>query len=411
MTPQPTSVRRLAALAEPLAPSALRGFHAELFDAVLWDGDLDRVVALTAAAVGAPVAIVVPRLQLAHVSPRTDGALVAAVVRHVAERMRGRPAKVPAEVLAEAPIARRGEPLGAVLMLAAPDAPRPAGADDDPDARATLLDCLHFAATAALARVAALELRARVEQDLHGALLQQLREQPDADPQLVAQRAARLGCDLTHGAVALCVEPVPGRERTAAALIAELHPGALVEPAGARVAALLPLRGDEAALERVRELVARLEPHGAAGASRHCAEVSRLGEALEEAELVLDVIGLADEAVDLDSAMSGTYRLLFRLLASHPGEVSALFEATVAPLVRYDDHHRTDLVATLATYLELNGNMNATAARIFAHRHTVAYRLDRIRELTGLDPADGEHRERLGLGLKAHRLLRRDAAE
>lgn len=400
MTPQPTSVRRLAALAEPPAPSALRGFHAELFDAVLWDGDLDRVVALTAAAVGAPVAIVVPRLQLAHVSPRTDGTLVAAVVRHVGERMRGRPAKVPAEVLAEAPIARRGEPLGAVLMLAAPDAA------NDPDLRAAQLDCLHYAATATLARIAAIELRASVEQDLHGALLQQLREQPDADPQLIAQRAARLGCDLTHGAVALCVEPVPGRERAAAALIAELHPGALVEPAGARIAALLPLRGDD--LERVRELVTRLEPHGAAGASRHCPGVSSLGEALEEAELVLDVIGLADETVDLDSAMSGTYRLLFRLLATHPGEVSALFEATVAPLVRYDDHHRTDLVATLATYLELNGNMNATAARIFAHRHTVAYRLDRIRELTGLDPADGEHRERLGLGLKAHRLLRRD---
>ncbi|MDO8188949.1 helix-turn-helix domain-containing protein [Conexibacter sp. JD483] len=405
MTPQTPTVRRLAALSEPLAPSALRGFHAELFDAVLWDGDLDRVVALTAAAVGAPVAIVVPRLQLAHVSPRIDGMLVASVVRHVAERMRGRPAKVPAEVLAEAPIARRGELLGAVLMLAAPDAAKP----EDPDTRATLLDCLHYAATATLARVAAIELRASVEQDLHGALLQQLREQPDADPQLVAQRAARLGCDLTHGAVALCVEPVPGRERTAAALIGELHPGALVEPAGARIAALLPLTGDTAALERVRELVTRLEPHGAAGASRHCTQVEGLGEALEEAELVLDVIGLADEAVDLDSAMSGTYRLLFRLLATHPGEVSALFEATVAPLVRYDDHHRTDLVATLATYLELNGNMNATAARIFAHRHTVAYRLDRIRELTGLDPADGEHRERLGLGLKAHRLLRRDA--
>jgi len=405
MTPQPTSLRRLAALAEPLAPSALRGFHAELFDAVLWDGDLDRVVALTAAAVGAPVAIVVPRLQLAHVSPRTDGALVAAVVRHVAERMRGRPAKVPAEVLAEAPIARRGEPLGAVLMLAAPGAPPGEG---DPDERAATLDCLHVAATATLARIAAIELRATVEQELHGALLQQLREQPEADPQLIAQRAARLGCDLTHGAVALCVEPLPGRERTVAALVAELHPGALVEPADGRLAALLPLSGDAAALERVRALVTRLEPHGAAGASRHCAEIARLGEALEEAELVLDVVGLADAAVDLDSAMSGTYRLLFRLLASHPGEVSALFEATVAPLVRYDEHHRTDLVATLATYLELNGNMNATAARVFAHRHTVAYRLDRIRELTGLDPADGEHRERLGLGLKAHRLLRRD---
>ena len=48
--------------------------------------------------------------------------------------------------------------------------------------------------------------------------------------------------------------------------------------------------------------------------------------------------------------------------------------------------------------------MNATARAIHAHRHTVAYRLDRIRELTGLDPSATEDRERLGLGLKAMRV-------
>lgn len=49
--------------------------------------------------------------------------------------------------------------------------------------------------------------------------------------------------------------------------------------------------------------------------------------------------------------------------------------------------------------------MNATARAIFAHRHTVGYRLDRVRELTGLDPGASEDRERLGLGIKAYRIL------
>ena len=70
----------------------------------------------------------------------------------------------------------------------------------------------------------------------------------------------------------------------------------------------------------------------------------------------------------------------------------------MAPIVRYDDQYRTDLVGTLEAWLEHNGNMNATAAAIFAHRHTVAYRLERVRELTGLDPDGSEDRERLGLG-------------
>ena len=101
----------------------------------------------------------------------------------------------------------------------------------------------------------------------------------------------------------------------------------------------------------------------------------------------------------------GTYRLLFRVLASHPEEVRSFYEDTVAPIVKYDDQYRTDLVWTLESYLEQNCNMNATAAAIYAHRHTVAYRLDRVRELTGLDPMQSEDRERLGLGLKAYRII------
>jgi sugar diacid utilization regulator len=37
-------------------------------------------------------------------------------------------------------------------------------------------------------------------------------------------------------------------------------------------------------------------------------------------------------------------------------------------------------------------------------RATVAHRLERIQELTGLDAAVHEDREQLGLGLKIHRL-------
>jgi DNA-binding PucR family transcriptional regulator len=85
--------------------------------------------------------------------------------------------------------------------------------------------------------------------------------------------------------------------------------------------------------------------------------------------------------------------------------VRSFFEDTVAPIVRYDEQYSSDLVGTLTAYLSSNCNMNATAQSIYAHRHTVSYRLDRIRELTGLDPLTSEDRERLGLGLKAYRII------
>lgn len=93
------------------------------------------------------------------------------------------------------------------------------------------------------------------------------------------------------------------------------------------------------------------------------------------------------------------------MLASHPEEIRTSYAMTIEAVVRYDDQYRTELVRTLQAYLDANSNMNATAAAIFAHRHTVAYRLERIHELTGLDPMLSEHRERLGLGLKVNRIL------
>ena len=49
--------------------------------------------------------------------------------------------------------------------------------------------------------------------------------------------------------------------------------------------------------------------------------------------------------------------------------------------------------------------MAGTAAKLFTHRHTIRYRLERVRELTGLDVASTDGREKLSLGLKAMRVL------
>ena len=111
------------------------------------------------------------------------------------------------------------------------------------------------------------------------------------------------------------------------------------------------------------------------------------------------------EALEDGIAASGVYRLLFRALISDPQEVRSFYDDTVEPVVRYDTQYRSDLLDTLEEYLASDCNMNATARAIYAHRHTVAYRLDRVRELTGLDPAATEDRERLGLGIKAYRIL------
>ena len=261
------------------------------------------------------------------------------------------------------------------------------------------------------------EAREEVEENLRGSFLEDVRARPDLGAREIVRRAGRLGCDLARGAVVLCAELTTDRPRHVVATISGDHPGALAQhmddgAAGGpgRVYALLPAVGaddaPERTLERARALAERLGRHGTVGLSSFYTDPGELARAIQEAELVLDVLRRSDGGGEgLGDIGTGTYRLLFRVLASHPEEVRSFYEDTVAPIVRYDDQYRTDLVATLEAYFEHNCNMNATAAAIFAHRHTVAYRLERVKELTSLDPTQSEDRERLGLGLKAYRII------
>ena len=154
-------------------------------------------------------------------------------------------------------------------------------------------------------------------------------------------------------------------------------------------------------------MVLRLRSHGPAAVSSFYPDPGELHQALREAELVLGVVrrdGRLADQIDA-GAGDGVYRLLFRALVSDPDEVRSFYKDTVAPVVGYDRQYRSELLSTLEAYLAQDCNMNATARAIFAHRHTVAYRLDRVRELTGLDPGSSADRERLGLGIKAFRIL------
>jgi DNA-binding PucR family transcriptional regulator len=102
---------------------------------------------------------------------------------------------------------------------------------------------------------------------------------------------------------------------------------------------------------------------------------------------------------------TGAYRLLLPAMSDDPAELERFYSDTIATLVAYDEQYGTELVKTLETFLANDGSMTATFKELFTHRHTIRYRLERIKELTGLDVNSTDGRERLSLGLKAMRVL------
>ena len=92
-------------------------------------------------------------------------------------------------------------------------------------------------------------------------------------------------------------------------------------------------------------------------------------------------------------------------MSEDPGELERFYAETVAPLSAYDEQYETELVTTIEAYLENDGNVTPTADQLFTHRHTIRYRLERVKELSGHDITSTEGREKLGLGLKSMRVL------
>jgi sugar diacid utilization regulator len=125
------------------------------------------------------------------------------------------------------------------------------------------------------------------------------------------------------------------------------------------------------------------------GRSRRVEDPLQLQRAFDEALLALNVVEGDSERIELAYDETGTYQLLLPYMRD-PAELKRFYRETVRPL---------------ATFLDCDANVNATASRLITHRHTIRYRFERVRELTGLDVSSTDGREKLSLGLKAMRVL------
>jgi sugar diacid utilization regulator len=258
--------------------------------------------------------------------------------------------------------------------------------------------------------------------DFLGALL--ARELTDRE-ELVA-RARELSLDVGEGAsmiVARARPQTPTEEGWRARVRAVAERGARASAsrsiaalseregaAGAEVLLLVP-GGEEALAARAADAVLRELQVGlsgytfAVGRSRIAEDPADLPRAASEALLAANVAEGGEQEGALAFEQTGAYRLLLSTMSENPRELQRFYAETVEPLVAYDEQYETDLVQTLETFLDADGNVAGTAQRLFTHRHTIYYRLERVRELSGLDVSSSDGREKLSLGLKAMRVL------
>lgn len=128
-----------------------------------------------------------------------------------------------------------------------------------------------------------------------------------------------------------------------------------------------------------------------------------LGEALDEARTALRLAGPGATGAVVHFDDLGVVRVL-----AAGGDTAALrrfVDRWLGPLVAYDRRRGTDLVRTVAVYLDSGGSVGQAAEALFVHPSTLKYRLARVGELTGLDLGDPDTRFQLQLAGRAHTAL------
>jgi sugar diacid utilization regulator len=258
--------------------------------------------------------------------------------------------------------------------------------------------------------------------------------------ELLLQRARYLGADLSHGALVMVVDiddfaHYLARRKPKEPAIQELKrrladavrlqtrqqfSNFLLGPRSDNVILFLGLaEGEEAGeLQEKAQLLARgvqryvkgLLPDltVSVGIGGYKRDPAHLRDAYSEAGVALEIGHRINGPSSVSTfSETGTYKLLFRVLQENPEELEVFYGETLEPVVHYDSRYGTELVQTLITYLGKDASTVKTAGDLFAHRHTIRYRLDRVGELTGLDVDKSADRERLTLGIKAMQLLGR----
>ena len=136
------------------------------------------------------------------------------------------------------------------------------------------------------------------------------------------------------------------------------------------------------------------------GLSPSVPEFSQVAAAYRQAELAFKSI--PPNRVELASLDS---RLTNALLVASPELARRLIQHVLGPIIELAPPERALLLETLRAYISQGGSVAAVARELACHRNTVLNRLSRIKELTGLAPADPTEGARVSHGSPSRRSL------
>jgi purine catabolism regulator len=248
---------------------------------------------------------------------------------------------------------------------------------------------------------------------LRGDFFEQLLHYSDPPDSRLVERAHQLGFQFDRTYQALIAQRCGGEEASEMSLATQIERWlkgncpALVVARERRTVIILQEHRNVSGEQIARDLVAALS-HPAApllvGAGQPIDHLADLRLSHSQAVEAVDVacsMGQREGLVRFDDL--GMLHWLWHLPPDTLND--NVYLRAIQTLARYDDEHHMQLLQSLETYLDTPSVADA-AEKLYTHRNTLRYRIERIGRLVDLDLDDPRTRLNLYVALKAHQLHR-----
>ncbi|MBV7389747.1 PucR family transcriptional regulator [Enterococcus alishanensis] len=136
------------------------------------------------------------------------------------------------------------------------------------------------------------------------------------------------------------------------------------------------------------------------GISTNFTQISEFRRHVEQAKRAITLAKIFEDEQIATYEKYSFYDLLRRVTLSSEDNLRDFCHPAVQKLREYDYFHQTTFSLTLKTYLDQAGSLKMTAAKLFIHRNTLLYRMDRIKELLAIDLEDPNLRFHLMVSYK-----------
>jgi len=99
----------------------------------------------------------------------------------------------------------------------------------------------------------------------------------------------------------------------------------------------------------------------------------------------------------------GIYRILLKV--EDREELEVIFRETLGRILQHDRLNGSSLLKTLESLMETNGSMQMAAERLYIHRNTLTYRLQKIQDITSFHLEDANDCFNIRLAIQIGRFL------